>query len=139
MKNTVRDYASTFDNDNYIEEITEETVANGHAKKEDIGKYFVWTPSADMPEPETEEEAVNDWKKYLNDTESDYYREYGRDNTNLELSDKAEKVYADTDPLKIVETMSDGDYVYAISGVVDRDGMTAEDVNDLLESFANEN
>ena len=60
---------------------------------------------------------------------------YGNEKTNLELTDKAFAVYSDTDPLKIIE---EDDGTYTMTGVFERYGMTAEDVNRVLESFADD-
>ena len=60
---------------------------------------------------------------------------YGNENTDLTLSDKAFAVYSETDPLRIME---EDDGTYTITGVIDRNGMTAEQVNRVLESFSDE-
>lgn len=60
---------------------------------------------------------------------------YGNEPTNLELSARAEAMYAECDPLTIMEH-EDGSY--SIRGVEDRDGMTAEDVNCWLEELADD-
>lgn len=61
------------------------------------------------------------------------YRIYGWDNTNLTLTEKAHEVYSNSDPIEIKE-FDDG--YYSISGIIDRDGMTADEVNELLEELA---
>lgn len=60
---------------------------------------------------------------------------YGNDNTNLTLTDKAELMYSKCDPLQIIEHE---DASYSLRGIDDRDGMTAEDVNEWLEDLADE-
>ena len=60
---------------------------------------------------------------------------FGNENTNLILTDKASAMYADCDPLQIIE-QDDGSY--SIRGIEDRDGLTAEDVNGWLEDLADE-
>ena len=60
---------------------------------------------------------------------------FGNTNTNLKLTDKAAAMYAECDPLKIIEH-EDGSY--SIRGIEDRDGMTAEDVNAWLEELADD-
>lgn len=60
---------------------------------------------------------------------------YGNDKTDLVLSAKASRMYAECDPLKIIE-QDDGSY--SIRGIEDRDGMTADDVNRWLEDLADE-
>lgn len=62
-------------------------------------------------------------------------RIYGNEKTNLILSGKATRMYAECDPLKIIE-QDDGSY--SIRGIEDRDGMTADDVNRWLEDLADE-
>ena len=62
-----------------------------------------------------------------------YGRIYGNEKTNLELSEKALKVYNDTDYLQIVESY---DGLYTInSTLLFRDKLTAQEVNNLLEEF----
>ncbi len=61
-----------------------------------------------------------------------HYKIYGEQKTNLVLSEKAEKAYSVTKPLTIIEH-SDG--YYSIRGAADRDDLTAEDVNRLLEDL----
>jgi hypothetical protein len=60
---------------------------------------------------------------------------YGNDKTSLTLSDKAEAAYAECDPLTITEH-EDGSY--SISGIEDRSGMTAAEVNRWLEDLADD-
>lgn len=60
---------------------------------------------------------------------------FGNDQTALTLTDKAAAMYTECDPLQIIEH-EDGSY--SIRGIEDRDGMTAEDVNGLLEDLADE-
>lgn len=61
------------------------------------------------------------------------YRTYGDTRTNLTLTAKAQLVYDQTDPLKILEHY---DGTYSIRGIEDRDGMTAADINQWLEDLA---
>lgn len=60
---------------------------------------------------------------------------YGNDKTDLTLTDKAEAMYVECDPLQIIE-QDDGSY--SLRGIEDRDGMTAEEVNLWLEDLADE-
>lgn len=60
---------------------------------------------------------------------------FGRDATNLHLTDAAQAVYNNSDPLKIVEIESNGEIFYNISGIIERGGLTEEEVNDALESL----
>ena len=62
-------------------------------------------------------------------------KRYGDTKTNLELSAKALAVYAETDPLDIIEN-EDG--MFSIRGIEERDGLTAEEVNKFLEDLASE-
>lgn len=66
-------------------------------------------------------------------------RIYGSERTHLTLSEKAELLYSNTDPLTIAEIETDGGYVYEITGCIDCDGvMTEEEVNEFLESLYDE-
>lgn len=60
---------------------------------------------------------------------------FGNENTNLILTNKAAAMYADCDPLQIIEH-EDGSY--SIRGIEDRDGMTADEVNGWLEELSDE-
>lgn len=60
---------------------------------------------------------------------------YGNTKTNLKLSEKASAMYAECDPLQIIEH-DDGSY--SIRGIEDRDGMTAEEITEWLEELADE-
>ena len=60
---------------------------------------------------------------------------YGKEKTKLFLSEKAEKAYSSSKQLIILDH-SDG--YYSIRGSVDRDDLTAEDVNSLLEKLYDE-
>lgn len=62
---------------------------------------------------------------------------YGNKPTHLELRKEVEAEWNKglVDPLMVyeyAEPEEDGTYLYAIRGVIDRDDMTAEDVNDVL-------
>ncbi len=62
-----------------------------------------------------------------------YGKIYGNEKTNLELSEKAFKIYSDTDYMQIVESY---DGLYTInSTLLFRDKLTAQEVNNLLEEF----
>lgn len=121
MKTIARDYQDTFTADCYIEKLSN-------------GKYRVC--AGDIGEPTSEEKAVKEWRELLNQWEAGYSRVYGKDNTALELTEKAEYFYQRTEPLTITETKHDGDYMYAMKGVIDRHGMSASDVNELLEELS---
>lgn len=62
-----------------------------------------------------------------------YGKIYGNEKTSLELSEKAFKVYSNTDYLQIVESY---DGLYTInSTLLFRDKLTAQEVNKILEEF----
>ena len=63
---------------------------------------------------------------------------YGRENTELNLSREAERIYSDSDPLSIVERMQSGKYVYDLHGIIEATGISAEDVEDMILSLAEE-
>lgn len=60
---------------------------------------------------------------------------YGNEKTNLVLTEKAEKVYAETEPLTIIEH-EDG--LYSINGCIEADELTAEEVNEILEDLSDD-
>ena len=62
-------------------------------------------------------------------------KRYGDTSTNLTLTEKAYNVYSDTDPLSIYER-EDG--FYDMEGVVEARGLTAEQVNGILEDLDEE-
>ena len=61
-------------------------------------------------------------------------RVYGYTKTNLTLSEKAQAVYSASDPLKIIEN---DDGTYDMEGVYTITGLTADEVNRLLEDDYN--
>lgn len=68
-------------------------------------------------------------------------KQYLSDRTDLELSEKAQKLYDETDPIEIYEVTNDetGKTEYWIDGCLGvRKDMTAEDVNDMLEQYYDE-
>lgn len=62
-------------------------------------------------------------------------RRYGDVSTNLVLTEKAYNVYIDTDPLSIYER-EDGSY--DMEGCIEARGLTAEQVNGILEDLDEE-
>lgn len=76
------------------------------------------------------------------------YKVYGNEPTNLTLSDKASAVCECTDPLEIREFCHERDiededeniidvektYTYDVVGCTESHGLTAQEVNELLES-----
>lgn len=62
------------------------------------------------------------------------YKVYGNENTNLKLTDKAFKVYSDTDPLEIREFEKDGEFTYELKGCIEGT-YSAEEVIEILEEM----
>ena len=60
---------------------------------------------------------------------------YGNEKTSLELSAKAQSAYELTDPLKIIE---EDDGSYTMTGAIACRGISADKVNQILESFYDE-
>jgi hypothetical protein len=60
---------------------------------------------------------------------------YGNEKTRLELTEKAQRIYSESDPLQIIE-QDDG--TYSARGIIDRDGMTAAEVNKMLEDMSDD-
>lgn len=66
-------------------------------------------------------------------------KRYGDTRTDLTLTEKAQKVYNVTDPIDIYEREEDDDvFVYTMRGVIEKDDLSADDVNQILEEFADE-
>jgi hypothetical protein len=66
-------------------------------------------------------------------------KRYGDTSTNLILTEKAQKVYNVTDPIDIYEREEkDDELVYSMRGVIVKDDLSADDVNQILEGFADE-
>lgn len=59
-------------------------------------------------------------------------RIYGNTATSLTLNRLACIVYRDSDPLTITEYDSDTGPLYRLSGIIEADNLTADDVNDIL-------
>lgn len=59
-------------------------------------------------------------------------KRYGDTRTNLKLTDKAQIGYDMSDPISIYE-MPDGSYI--MTGVIEADNLTEEDVNNKLEDM----
>lgn len=60
-------------------------------------------------------------------------KRYGNEKTMLTLEPKAQAVYNSTDPLIICD-LEDG--TYSISGVIEKTGLTASEVNEALVEFS---
>ena len=70
-------------------------------------------------------------------------RIYGNEKTHLNLTEKADQIYSNTDPLRIVEEEyedEDGEkkYRYFIAAYFGDKAMTEDELNALLESMADE-
>jgi hypothetical protein len=63
-------------------------------------------------------------------------KRYGNEKTKLFLTEKAEAVYSDSDPLEILERETPYGLRYDLRGVLEADGLTAEEVNRTLEDLA---
>lgn len=63
---------------------------------------------------------------------------YGETKTNLRMTKAAEEVYNNSDPLVIKEYETDDGFRYKLEGIIERDDLTAEDVNRLLEEYRKE-
>ena len=64
-------------------------------------------------------------------------KRYGDTRTDLTLTEKAQKVYDVTDPIDIYEREEDDDvFVYTMRGVIVEDDISADEVNQILEEFA---
>lgn len=63
-------------------------------------------------------------------------KRYGDTKTSLRLSEKAERIYSDTQPLSIFEEETDdGEYRYTVTGFLQGEDLTEDEVNALLESL----
>ena len=63
-------------------------------------------------------------------------KRYGDTKTSLRLSEKAERSYSDTQPLSIFEEETDdGEYRYTVTGFLQGEDLTEDEVNALLESL----
>ena len=61
-------------------------------------------------------------------------KSFGDENTHLVLTDKAFDAYSACDPLDILEYEDeDGNYTYALHGALERDNLTVDEVNKMLE------
>ena len=58
---------------------------------------------------------------------------YGNESTSLKLSKKAFDVYSESDPLQIIE---EDDGTYTMHGIEERSGLSEDQVNSILESYA---
>lgn len=70
-------------------------------------------------------------------------RIYGNEKTNLALTEKADQIYSNTDPLRIVEEEYEDDngekkYRYFIAAYFGDKAMTEDELNAVLEYMADE-
>lgn len=70
-------------------------------------------------------------------------RIYGDEKTHLTLTEKADQIYSNTDPLKIIEEEYEDDdgekkYRYFIAAYFGDKAMTADELNAFLEYMADE-
>lgn len=63
------------------------------------------------------------------------YRVYGKDKTSLKLTELAQKVYDESDPLTIREFDGEEGLLYDMDGVIEGDFMTELAVNIALEGL----
>ena len=63
------------------------------------------------------------------------FKRFGSEPTALYLTDKAQRVYSTTDPLDIYEYTVSGQTLYEMRGCLQHDGLTAQDVNEVLEQI----
>ena len=61
---------------------------------------------------------------------------YGNDKTHLTMTKRAQAFYDCTDPITIEEIETDDGYLYNVSGVLERDCMTEDELNAALESMS---
>lgn len=65
-------------------------------------------------------------------------KRYGNEKTALELTPRAAAIYADSDPLEILERETPEGLRYDLRGVIEADGLTAQQVNAELETLADD-
>lgn len=65
-------------------------------------------------------------------------KRYGNEKTALELTPRAASIYATSDPLDILERETPEGLRYDLRGLMEADGLTAEEVNGMLEELAEE-
>ena len=66
-------------------------------------------------------------------------KRYGNTKTALELTPRAAAIYADSDPLEILERETPDGLRYDLRGILEADGLTAEEVSWTLEDLADGN
>ena len=66
-------------------------------------------------------------------------RKYGDERTSLTLAEKAEKAYAESDPIRIYEHEDDnGIKTYSMEGIIEAYNLTTDEVNEYLEDLYDE-
>lgn len=138
--------------------MTMERIKNEVAREVFAGTKYDWVDMLDQTAEQdrqairmSEEDSRAFWKEYFEDLldaviwsddqdpANDTIRTYGFTRTHLQLSDAAQKVYNETDPLQIVEIESGGGSLrYNLSGCIEATGISADEVEDLLISFGEE-
>ena len=63
---------------------------------------------------------------------------YGNEKTSLTLTEKAQKAYSETDPIRIEEVETDDGYIYNVSGCIECNNLTEEAVNRVFEDLYDE-
>lgn len=64
-------------------------------------------------------------------------KQYGKDKTELSLSQKAQDFYSTCEPLRIHECVNPyGEYVYEITGCFEKRGLTEDELNEFLEELS---
>lgn len=65
-------------------------------------------------------------------------KRFGDVKTHLALTEKADKVYSASDPFDIYEIETDSGYRYNTYGMMETSNLTADELNEMLESLADE-
>lgn len=64
---------------------------------------------------------------------------YGNDSTHLTLTERAERIYSVSDPLRIEETETEDGYRYTLTGIIEADGLTEAEVSEYIEELDDSN
>lgn len=64
-------------------------------------------------------------------------KKYGATTTNLKLTEKAEKIYSVTEPCEIIEHETEDGYRYSISGIIEAENLTNEQINEIFLEMGN--
>lgn len=60
---------------------------------------------------------------------------YGNDSTHLTLTDRAERIYSVSDPLRIEETETEDGYRYGMTDIIEADNLTEQEVSEYIEGL----